>query len=310
MTRSIVARGTDCLRRSLVAISLGSAAILNAGCAATAPQKTEVTASKPSQSSVLTRSFEEAVTRGDAAWSAGQADMAIYLYVQALSFRPRDVTTLGKLGSIEQAQGNLTLAATAFELAANENPSEPRLSGRLGLINLALGDEEKAWKWLRLSVDGGTTDWRVLDALSVIEARHGHYVDALQYSGEAVALAPGLAMPLLHRGQALHGTGNDVAAEDAARSVLRISNTPDAWRLLGEIQAKRRAYPASVDSFLQAMDAATAYNMTGKLAMDNGDNAAALRYFEKASVASPVYRTELQRNAAIARERLDSTVTQ
>ena len=262
---------------------------------------------RPAESSgnpALARSFEEAQTRGDAAWSAGEADMAIYLYIQALSYRPRDIDTLGKLGSIEQARGNLELAARAFELAANADQSDARLSGRLGLILLALGNEESAGSWLRRSVDTGSVDWRVLDALGVTESHQGHYAAALQYSGEAVALAPGVAVPQLHRGLAMFGSGNYIGAEDAVRTALRLSNIPEGWRLLGKIQAKRRAYPASIDSLLQVMDTPAAYNMAGKLAMDNGDNAVALRYFERASTASPVYLVEAQRNAAIARERL------
>ncbi len=230
--------------------------------------------------------------------------MAVYLYIQALSFRPRHIDTLGKIGSIEQARGNLVLAARAFELAANADESDARLSGRLGLILLALGDEEKAATWLQRSAGSGSTDWRVFDALGVTESHQGRYPAALQYSGEAVALAPGVAMPLLHRGLALFGSGNYIGAEDAVRTALRLSNLPEGWRLLGQIQAKRHAYPAAIDSLLQVMDPPAAYNMAGKLAMDNGDNSVALHYFERASAASPVYLVEAQRNAAIARERL------
>jgi sterol desaturase/sphingolipid hydroxylase (fatty acid hydroxylase superfamily) len=58
---------------------------------------------------------------------------------------------------------------------------------------------------------------------------------------------------------------------------------------------------------LQVLAAPTAYNTVAKSALENGDNAIALRYFEKASVLSPVYLPQTQRNAAIERERLDST---
>jgi Tfp pilus assembly protein PilF len=230
--------------------------------------------------------------------------MAIYQYVQALSFRPRDINTLGKLGSIEQTQGNLELAAHAFELAANTDPNDARLSGRLGLIILTLGGEERARPWLERSVETGTTDWRVLDGLCVVETHQGNYESALRYSGEAVALAPGMPVPLLHRAQALFANANYIGAEDALRMTLKLNNLPDAWRLLGQIQAKRRAYADSINSFLQAVDAPDAYNMVGQLAMENGDNATALGFFDKASAASPVYLVETQRKAAIARERL------
>lgn len=299
--------------------------LLNGGCAstpsnqhsaATRPTPSNTSAqsntrrpTSPPQNPKLAHSFEDAVARGDEAWSAGQTEMSVYFYVQALSFRPRDIPTLSKLGTLEQAKGDLTLAARAFELAANESPSDPHLSGRLGLVLIALGEQENAYKWLRLSVDSGNTDWRVPDQLGVIENRQGHYVDAVQYAKGAVALAPAAAIPLLHLGQAQYGSGNLLGAEDAARTALRMANTPEAWRLLGQVQAKQRAYSSAVDSLLQAMDAASAYNMAGKLAMANGDNSVALRYFDKASTASPVYLTEVQQNAAMARERLSPTST-
>jgi tetratricopeptide (TPR) repeat protein len=323
MTSLIVHRITRCSLQWLAVSLVGVSCVLSASCASNPSNaKTQpfgsrpVTAlqstngretpkpSEPSGYSALASSFEEAQTRADAAWSAGQADMAVYLYIQALSFRPRDINTLGKIGSIEQARGNLELAARAFELAANADESDARLSGRLGLILLALGDEEKAGTWLQRSTESGCTDWRVFDALGVTESHQGHYAAALRYSGEAVALAPGVAVPQLHRGLALFGSGNYIGAEDAVRTALRLSNIPEAWRLLGRIQANRRAYPESIDSLLQVMDPPAAYNMAGKLAMDNGDNTVALHYFERASTASPVYLVEAQRNAAIARERL------
>jgi len=314
MTRAFVHRFNPLLIQTAMLVVMGAALLLSAGCASTASgEQTSVahsSALETSRSSVLAKSFEDAVARGDTAWNAGDVDMAIYLYIQALSFQPRDLVTLTKLGTIEQTQGNLPLAARAFELAANAKPSDSNLTGRLGLILTALGDKENAYKWLKLSVDNGSTDWRVVDQLSVVETREGHYTDAVQYAGQAAAQAPKVALPLLHRAEAFYGMGRYEMAEYAVRDALRLKPLPDAWRLLGQIQAKQRIYPASVESLLQVMDSVTAYNMAGKLALDNGDNAVALRYFEKASVASPVYMTEVQRNAAIARERLSATVKQ
>src|SRR3954470_4989387 len=189
MTGSFVHRFNLLLVPTAMLVVFGAVLLLNAGCASTASREptpvARPSAAQTSRSSALARSFEDAVARGDTAWDAGQADMAIYLYIQALSFQPRDVVTLTKLGTIEQAQGNLPLAARAFELAANAKPGDANLSGRLGLILTALGDNENAWKWLKLGVDNGSTDWRVVDQLSVIENREGHYVDAVQYAGQA-----------------------------------------------------------------------------------------------------------------------------
>jgi hypothetical protein len=94
------------LRRQSFSIWLASAVLgLTGGCAsvpsnhpaAAADQATTDAAptiadskKKKLLASKLAKSFEDAVARGDAAWLNGDADNAIYLYVQALSFRPRD----------------------------------------------------------------------------------------------------------------------------------------------------------------------------------------------------------------------------
>jgi Flp pilus assembly protein TadD len=261
---------------------------------------------KPFKSPVLAKSFDEAVSRGDAAWLSGDADMAVYLYVQALSYRPRDVMTLTKLGVIEQHSGNLQLAARAYELAANSSPNDMRVSAQLGLVYLALGQDDSARTWLLRSVDTASADWRVYDGLGVVEQRHGDDAAALQHLQRAQALAPDIAAPLLHSGQAMFDRGDYAAAETAVRAALKREATPETWQLLGTIQAHRRAYADSLDSLLEVMDAPAAYNMVAKTALDNGDNAVALHYFEKASSLSPVYLPDAERNANKARERLDS----
>jgi Flp pilus assembly protein TadD len=262
---------------------------------------------KPFKSRVLAKSFDDAVTRGDAAWLEGDADMAVYLYVQALSFRPRDVKTLTKLGVIEQHGGNLQLAAKAYELAAKASPTDIRLSAQLGLVYLALGQDDSARVWLRRSADNSSQDWRVYDGLGVLEARHGDSAAALQHLQEAQTLAPSIAAPLLHRGQTMFSSGDYGGAEIAVRGALKREATPETWQLLGEILAKRRDYSDSLDSLLEVLDPPVAYETVAKTALENGDNAVALRYFEKASSLSPVYLPEAERSANKARERLDVT---
>jgi tetratricopeptide (TPR) repeat protein len=258
------------------------------------------------KSPMLAKSFEEAVERGDAAWSAGEVDMAIYQYVQALSFRPRDVTTLSKLGVIEQRQGNLQLATRALELAANASPSDARISARLGLIYLALGQDDNARIWLTRSADTASPDWRVYDGLGVVDEHRGDNAGALLYLQKALTLAPDVPTALLHRGQAMFNSGDYAGAEAAVRAALGHGDLAGGWELLGQIQAKRRAYPDSLDSLLRVLDAPAAYNAVAKSALDNGDNALALSYFQKASELSPVYFPEAERQASIARRRLEA----
>jgi Flp pilus assembly protein TadD len=282
------------------------------GCATKPPQPQKPSADRSEDSSAptrLARSFDEAVRRGDAAWQSGNTDLALYLYVQALSFQPRDVNTLGKIGSIHQARGNLDLARKAFELAATTAPDDARATSHLGLVMLTQGDLDGADTWLRKSIALDASDWRIYDALGVVAQRRGRLDDALLYLKRATTLAPSAPGPLLHQGGVQLAIGDYARAETTLQQCLDAKQTSDAWRMLGEAQAHRGKYTKALTSLLQALDVPAAYNTVGEMAMANHDNRIALDYFQKATESSPVYFPEAQRNAAMARERLGTVIT-
>ena len=303
------------ITQRLYRITLASVLLLGmVGCATTASQshaqgheKSPTARSEDSSSpNRMARSFDEAVRRGDDAWQSGSTDLALYLYVQALSFQPRDINTLGKIGSIQQARGNLDLARKAFELAATTAPNDARATSHLGFVLLAQDDIDGADAWLRKSVAVDAKDWRAYDALGVIAQRRGHYDDALMYLQQASTLAPSAPGPLLHRGAVQLAAGNYAKAEGTLQQALQIARTSDVWRMLGEAQAHRGEYTKAVASLTQALDVPAAYNLIGQVAMTNQDDQIALDYFQKAAEASPVYFPEAQQNVALARERLEA----
>jgi tetratricopeptide (TPR) repeat protein len=296
-------------------VTLASVLLLGiAGCATAPTQpvpgarvKTSAHRSEDSTSPTrLAGSFDEAIRRGDAAWQAGNTDLALYLYVQALSFQPRDVSTLGKIGSIHRARSNLELARKAFELAATTVPDDARVTSQLGLVLFAQGDIEGADTWLRKSLAADATNWRIYDALGLIAQRRGRYDEALAFLQRATVLAPSEPGPPLHRGGVQLATGDYATAEATLQQSLGLKQTSDAWRLLGEAQAHRGEYAKALTSLLQASDVPAAYNTVGQVAMANHDNQVALDYFQKATESSPVYFPEAQRNAALARQQLNT----
>jgi Flp pilus assembly protein TadD len=262
---------------------------------------------KSGLSSKLAKSFDDAVARGDAAWQSGDAQMAIYMYVQALSFRPRDFDTLCKLGAIEEKRDDPELAARAFELAAGVKPDDPLITGHLGLLYLQQNDEDKALSWLSRSAADGSKDWHVYDGLGVAESHHGDAEAGLLHLQQAAGLAPAEPLIALHRGQLQFDRGAYGEAELALRAAMEHGTQPQALNLLGQIQAKHRQYPQAIDSLLHAVDPPIAYDMVAKLAMANGDNMVAIKYFDQAARLSPTYYADAHRDAALARERLDAS---
>jgi tetratricopeptide (TPR) repeat protein len=232
--------------------------------------------------------------------------LALYMYVQALTFQPRDVTTLGKIGSIHEERGNLDLARKAFERAATTAPEDARATAHLGLVMLAQDDVDGADPWLRKSIAVNKTNWRVYDALGTIAQRRGQYTDALMFLQRACALAPSSPSPLMHEGSVQMAMSDYVTAEMSLQHSVDLKPTTEAWRLLGEVQAHRGQYAKAINSLLEVMDVPKAYNAVGQAALSRHDNRIALEYFTKASESSPIYFAEAQRNAALARERLTS----
>ncbi len=257
--------------------------------------------------SKLAKNFDDAVARGDSAWEGGDVQMAVYMYVQALSFRPRDFNTLCKLGSIEEKRDEPELATRAFELAAGVKPDDALITGHLGLLYLQQNDEDKALSWLDRSAAAGSTDWHVLDGLGVAEGHHGQVAAGLQHLQQAVALAPQEPTPALHRGQLLFDSGDYAEAETTLRAATERGSVPQALALLGQIQAKHRHYAEAIDSMLRAVDPPVAYDTVAKLAMANGDNATAVKYFELAARMSPVYYADAHRDAALAQQRVNAS---
>jgi len=284
------------------------------GCASTPAPQTTAAQAKPagrhsddaSSSTRLASSFDDAVRRGDTAWQGGNTDLALYLYVQALSFQPRDVNTLGKIGSIHQGLGNLDLARKAYELAATTAPDDARATSHLGLVMLAQGDMDGADTWLRKSIAVDSGNWRIYDALGVIAQRRGHYDDALLFLQRASTLAPSAPGPLLHRGSVQLAKGDYAIAATTLQQCLQLRQTTDAWRMLGEAQAHQGEYSKALTSLSQALDIPQAYNAVGEVALNNHDNKIALDYFQRATEESPVYFVEAQRNVAITREKLNA----
>ena len=173
--------------------------------------------------------------------------MAIYMYVQALSFRPRDFDTLCKLGAIEEKRDDPELAARAFELAAAVKPDDPLIAGHLGLLYLQQNDEDKALTWLSRSAADGSKDWHVYDGLAVAEGHHGDAEAALLHLQQAVALAPAEPCQLSIADRCC-STKAIRRRRDALRAAMEHGTLPEALNLLGQIQAKRREYPQAIDS--------------------------------------------------------------
>jgi Flp pilus assembly protein TadD len=250
-------------------------------------------------------SADEGITRGDAAWQGGDADLALYLYVQALQLRPGDAATLRKVGSIHEARGNRPLARRAYEMALAQDKYHPATLERLGLIYLQDDNDTAARELLERALAIEPYRWRSHNALGVLFDRAGLYAQALEHYDMALTLEPGEGGVVLNnRGHSRFLAGDRVGAQRDLRTAIERGATSRAWLNLGRVQALDRDYSAALISFRETMDSARALNETGEAAVRNGDHAIARTYFERATDASPAYFERAYQNLANVNEQL------
>jgi tetratricopeptide (TPR) repeat protein len=262
------------------------------------------------------KGYSEAVQRGDAAWQAQDFDRAIYFYVRAMDKSPNDAVTLAKMGAIEDARGNTALAQKAFEMSHRANPEEPRVAERLARLYLKAGKVDNASEIYTqvLATDPNRT--RALDGMGEVCVARSDYGQAILYFSRALqAEKPDAATVLTHRGYAKLRIRDLAGAEADLRAALSVPQRDDAWiaprddvwRYLGDVQVLRGDAADALESLLNVMSTAEAFNEMGVTLMSVKQYQDAREYFTKAIGASAAWFEAAQRNLALVDERLRNT---
>jgi tetratricopeptide (TPR) repeat protein len=254
------------------------------------------------------KGFAEDVQRGDAAWKAQDLDRAIYYYVQAMGKSPHDAATLAKMGTIEDSRGNSALAETAFELAHSADPQEPRIAERLARLYFQHAKVDGAAEIYTKVLALDPHRARALDGMGEVCLARSDYVQSISYFDRALAAEkPDAAAVLTHRGYAKLHIDDLAGAETDLRAALAVSPREDAGRYLGDLLVRRGDTGAALDSLLNFMDTAQAYNEIGVVFMNMRNYSDARDYFGKAIKASAAWFEEAQKNLALADEHLKNS---
>jgi tetratricopeptide (TPR) repeat protein len=262
---------------------------------------------KPPPPTQGTKGFADAVQRGDAAWQAQDLDRAIYYYVQAMDKSPDDAPTLAKIGAIEDARGNAALAEKAFEMAHKADPEEPRVAERLAQLYLRGGKIDSAAGIYAQVLARDPHRPRALDGMGEVCLSRSDYGQAIDYFNRALQEDKlDAAAVLTHRGYAKLRSGDLAGAEADLRAALAVAPREDAWRYLGDVRILRGDAGDALESLLNVMDTAQAYNEMGAALMSIKKYKDAREYFSKAISASASWFEAAQENLARVDERLHS----
>jgi len=251
------------------------------------------------------KSFAEAVQRGDAAWQQQDFDRAVYYYVLAMNKSPHDASTLAKIGAIEDFRGNAVLAEKAFEMAHEADPQEPRVAARLARLYLRSGKVDSASDLYAQVLAHDPNRSRALDGMGEVCVARSDFAGAIRYFDQALqGDNPDTAAVLTNRGYAKLRMDDLTGAEADFRAALAGAPREDAWRYLGDLQARRGDTAEALESLLNVMDTGQAYNEIGVVFMSVKNYQDARDYFTKSIRASAAWSDEAQKNLAVADEHL------
>ncbi len=297
----------------LTMLALSTLIFLNSGCATTQSKEgladnsmAELYEGKPTTmfaTQLPVTSAAEGIKRGDYALRAGQTDLALYMYVQALQYDSANPNVYYKIGVIHERRGNSELAKKALTLALQREASHAAANETLGMIYLDEQAHDKARDNLQQALVSEPGRWRTHNGLGVLADLDGNFGAALAHYDEALAIVPDAPAVLNNRGYSLFLAGDLEAAEQDFRRAATELGLDRAWRNLGLVYASRGDYRRAFESFLEVMEERTAYHEVGRIALESGEYAQAVSYLEKAIHASPLYFGAAYKDLAKARER-------
>ncbi|WP_413111009.1 tetratricopeptide repeat protein [Thaumasiovibrio sp. DFM-14] len=272
---------------------------------------------------------QEAIARGDQAYLAQDADLALYEYIRALSFPSQEEADIAyyKVGYIHQQRGNYDLARLAYERASLANPNNSQYLTALGNTELKLGNKESAKTSLtqaivldqkrqsnsveaeqiedentRLLIDA-QSPLNAYNALGVICDLETKHLDAQKLYKLGLNQQPRDEKLLNNYAYSLYMNGDLNQAENIYKRITKLNSQSDkAWSNLGLIYIRKGQYNAAYGALKHAMKPEAAYNDIGYFAMLEGDYEAAIHFLQKAIDASPTYYITAQENLAQAKQ--------
>ncbi len=293
---------------SVISKSVLLAGALACGACASSPQAPEVQFAeeelRETDNDVLfatefpVASKEEAIERAKAAEESGDIDKAVFFYVKALNFDPRDAALLAKIGLLHQFKGDPEMAVRAYTLALNVDPNFAAVLEARGLILLAHNEDDRAEKDLLAAVQINPDLWRTHEGLGILWDRRGDHGLALSHYDQAAALFPNGATILNNRGYSkLLGGDFEGAEADLSRAAIELGHD-QAWVNLGTLFARRREYNKAVDAYEAVLPHAQALNKVAEVSISNGDLEQAKQLLEQAIRISPRFFPEAEENLA------------
>lgn len=257
----------------------------------------------PANSPATTFALE--LDRGDAAWRAGRLETAAFHYLKADTLDPLSDVALLRLGALHETAGRRDLAIRLWSIAVARNPRNGLTWQRIGFARLAESEPRAAADDFARALEIDPALWRshlgaglAAEALADLGAAERHL-------DEGLALQPSSAELLGHSARVALRLGHSQRARREAAAALVLAADYSVARLvLGDLQALDGDYAAALEAYHAVLAEAPAYERLGERALERGDAARAVYFFDEAIEVSPVHLESARQRRAVARERL------
>jgi len=244
-------------------------------------------------------SAAEARQRARTALIERDVDLALYLFVQAVSLDPEDAESFYAIGAIHTELNNPELAARAFTHAVELTPDNALAEQGLGLALFESREFDLAAAHLQAAIDLDPTLWRPYNTLGIIADSYEHYDSAISFYTDAIRNQPTLASLRNNRGYSRYLSGDLDAARLDFLAALELDPDYDrAWRNLGLVFARVQDFDRALSAMTNAIPRHVALNDIGYVAMLDGNYGVARKFFEDAILESPRHYQTAQDNLA------------
>jgi tetratricopeptide (TPR) repeat protein len=272
-------------------------------------------------SAAMPQSERQALDKAIDEERSGDLDRALYSYIQALDFNPKNADTFYHIARIQLAKGSGDIAYRAYKEALAIEPNHLMANAELGILEMSQRQYVSAREHLEKAVTidqqrvkeiRGThvagvvgldelSPLRVYNAIAILDDLENRHEQAREVFKQVLAFQPQSAVVATNLGYSYYLTGDFDNAESYLRNALREDGSFDrAWTNLGLIYIRKGQYSKALASFEQTMTRAEAFNDLGYFLMLEGQYAKAIDMFQQAIDSSPSYFERAQKNLKIA----------
>jgi Flp pilus assembly protein TadD len=242
-------------------------------------------------------SVEKAFDKAQLALAEGKSERAMFYYVKALQFEPKNTYALEQIAALHEQSNKPELALKVYQDIIKIDKDNVTANESLGLNYLKNRLYSQAQQHLSLATSQDESRWKAQNGLGVIADLQKEYSKAIGYYQKALASNPSSPMLLNNIGYSYYLSGDSNTARNYFNQALSFdSQYQRAIYNLALIEIKNQQYEAAVTLFNRIMPPYESYNNVGYICMINSQYAAAESYFRQAIDESPSYFPQAQAN--------------